>query len=156
VVELTKTADGTTPAPGGVGGSVPATLSLSLGPAPSFGAFTPGVAKDYAAAATANVVSTAGSAALTVSDPSPTAPGHLVNGAFALPSALRVAAGSAGGTAAPTATVGSAPATLETWSAPVANDAVTLAFTQHIGATDPLRTGGYAKTLTFTLATNSP
>jgi hypothetical protein len=38
----------------------------------------------------------------------------------------------------------------------VANDAVTLAFTQHIGATDPLRTGGYAKTLTFTLATNSP
>jgi hypothetical protein len=37
------------------GGSVPATLSLSLGPAASFGAFTPGVAKDYTAQTTANV-----------------------------------------------------------------------------------------------------
>ena len=32
------------PADGDVGGSVPATLSLTLGPAATFGAFTPGVA----------------------------------------------------------------------------------------------------------------
>ena len=32
---------------GTVGGSVPATLSLTLGAPASFGAFTPGVTKDY-------------------------------------------------------------------------------------------------------------
>jgi hypothetical protein len=32
--------------PGGAGGTVPATLSLTLGPAASFGAFSPGVTKD--------------------------------------------------------------------------------------------------------------
>ena len=42
---------------GTVGGSVPATLSLTLGAPASFGAFTPGVAKDYAASTTANVIS---------------------------------------------------------------------------------------------------
>ena len=54
---------------GGAGGTVPATLSLTLGPAATFGAFTPGVAKDYTATTSANVISTAGDAALTVSDP---------------------------------------------------------------------------------------
>ncbi len=34
---------------GTVGGTVPATLSLSLGAPASFGAFTPGVAKEYTA-----------------------------------------------------------------------------------------------------------
>ena len=34
---------------GTVGGTVPATLSLTLGAPASFGAFTPGVAKDYTA-----------------------------------------------------------------------------------------------------------
>jgi hypothetical protein len=145
-----------TQAPGGVSGSVPATLSLSLGSAPSFGTFTPGVDKPYTAGGTATVLSTAGDAALSVSDPSTTAPGHLVNGAFWLPSALQAAAASPGGTAAPTATVGGAPATLETWNAPVSNDAVALTFTQHIGATDALRTGTYSKTLTFTLSTTNP
>ena len=43
-----------------------------------------------------------------------------------------------------------------TWSGPVSNDAVTIAFKQHIGATEPLRTGAYSKTLTFTLSTTSP
>jgi len=45
---------------------VPATLSLSVGNA-SFGAFVPGVAREYEAKTTANVISTAGDAALTVS-----------------------------------------------------------------------------------------
>src|SRR3954452_2634187 len=54
---------------GGVGGSVPATLSLTLGAPASFGGFTPGVDKEYTATTSANVVSTAGDAALSVSDP---------------------------------------------------------------------------------------
>ena len=71
---------------GTVGGTVPATLSLTLGAPASFGAFTPGVAKEYTASTTANVISTAGDAALTVSDP-----GRLANGPFTLPSPLEVA-----------------------------------------------------------------
>ena len=45
-----------------VGGEVPPTLSLSLGTAASFGAFTPGLAKTYTASTTATVVSSAGDA----------------------------------------------------------------------------------------------
>ena len=41
---------GETSAPGG---TVPATLALTLGPNASFGAFTPGVAKDYTATTSA-------------------------------------------------------------------------------------------------------
>ena len=66
---------------------MPATLALTLGTPASFGAFTPGLGKDYFASTTANVISTAGDATLTVADPSSTATGHLVNGAFSLPSA---------------------------------------------------------------------
>ena len=40
--------------------------------------------------------------------------------------------------------------------APVSNDAVTITFRQPIGANDPLRTGTYSKTLTFTLSTTTP
>ena len=47
---------------GVVGGTVPATLSLSLGAPASFGAFTPGVTQEYVAATAANVISTAGDA----------------------------------------------------------------------------------------------
>ena len=65
---------------GGVGGTVPATLSLTLGAPATFGAFTPGVAKDYTASTSANVISTAGDAALTGAGP-----GHLTNGSFSLP-----------------------------------------------------------------------
>ena len=38
----------------------------------------------------------------------------------------------------------------------MSNDAVTIAFRQHIGATQPLRTGTYSKALTFTLSTTTP
>ena len=41
-----------TPVMGDVGGTVPATLSLTLGAPATFGAFTPGVAKDYTATTT--------------------------------------------------------------------------------------------------------
>jgi X-Pro dipeptidyl-peptidase len=33
---------------------------------------------------------------------------------------------------------------------------VAVGFSRHIGSTDALRTGTYAKTLTFTLSTTSP
>ena len=83
---VVATADGT------VGGTVPPTLSLSA-PA-SFGAFTPGVAREYAASTSANVISTAGDATLSAADPD------------------TVATGSA------------SPTTLKTWANPVSNDAI--------------------------------
>ena len=48
------------------------------------------------------------------------------------------------------------PLNLLTWSAPVSNDAVTLEFSQLVKDTDPLRTGTYSKSLTFTLSTTTP
>jgi hypothetical protein len=134
-----------------VSGTVPGTLALSIGPAVAFGAFTPGVAKAYTATTTANVTSTAGDAALTVTDPSATAPGRLVNGAFALPQAVeaRVAPSAFGA-------ISGTPLALKTYAAPVSNDPVSLDFRQSIGATDPLRTGTYAKTVVFTLSTTTP
>ena len=74
---------------GSVGGTVPATLSLSLGTPASFGPFTPGLQKDYFATTPANVISTAGDATLSVADPSTTNTGKLVNGTFALPETLQ-------------------------------------------------------------------
>ena len=91
------------------------------------------MAKEYTATTDANVISTAGDAALSVSEP-----GHLTNGAFSLPQPLQVAFSKAA------------------WTAPVSNDKVTLTFKQAIGANDALRTGTYSKTLTFTLSTTTP
>jgi hypothetical protein len=108
---------------------VPATLSLTLGAPETFGAFTPGVSRNY---------TSAGDAALTVADPSTNHPGYLVNGAFFLPQPLQGLG------------------TIKTYTGPVANDAVTATFTQPIAATDALRTGAYSKTLTVTLSTTIP
>src|SRR5262249_20617438 len=98
--------------------------------------------------------STAATASLSVADPSPNATGHLVNGAFAMPSPLEAKAGAGGSFA----DVGSAtaPTKLLDYDAPVSNDAVPLAFRQHLDADDALRTGTYAKTLTFTRSTTTP
>ncbi|MDA0170279.1 M14 family zinc carboxypeptidase [Solirubrobacter taibaiensis] len=125
-------------ADGTVGGTVPATLSLTLGTPASFGAFTPGVAREYTASTVATVTSTAGEATLTVADPSPTNTGKLVNGAFALPQSLQGLG------------------VVKTWAAPTSSEAVPVEFKQAIGANDALRTGSYSKTLTFTLSTNTP
>jgi hypothetical protein len=141
-----------------VGGNVPATLSLTLGPAAGFGPFTPGLAKTYEASTNANVISTAGDALLSVADPSPTATGHLVNGTFALAQPLQARARNAANTGTAYNNVGSSasPLNLLTYSGPISNDAVTLGFSQRINANDPLRTGSYSKTLTFTLSTTTP
>jgi hypothetical protein len=131
---------GVNPYPLTVGGTVPATLSLSLGTSASFGTFIPGIARDYTATVAGTVTSSAANATLTVSDPSTFAPGRLVNGTFMLPQALRPAL----------------PAQLLHYAGPVANDPLAVTFTQPIAATDALRTGTYAKTLTFTLSTTDP
>ena len=75
-----------------------------------------------------------------MADTNATAPGHLVNGTFALPSALQVAAANA---ANPTVTykalpeVAALPTSLLTYPGPTAGaDTVTLNFRQAIGATD--------------------
>ncbi|HEX5621215.1 MAG TPA: CocE/NonD family hydrolase [Solirubrobacteraceae bacterium] len=145
--------------PGDVDGDVPGTLSLTVGGgAASLGAFTPGVARDYLGSLSANVISTAESATLSVADPDTVNTGHLVNGAFALPSVLQVNATSpiAGSGAFAPLGGSSAPTTLLTYGGPVSNDPVTLGFKQSIGAADALRTGTYSKTLTFTLSTTAP
>ncbi len=135
----------------GVGGTVAPTLALTLGIPASFGGFKPGVMDDYNATSTATVLSTAGDAALSVADPSTTAPGHLLNGTFVMPSALQARVGTGA-----FSTLSGAPAALKTYGGPVSNDAVTLAFRQHVDAGDALRTGAYSKTLTFTLSTTTP
>jgi hypothetical protein len=132
---------------GTVGAPVPATLSLTMGPTASLGTFLPGVAATYTGSTTATVISTAGDAALTVTDPSSAAPGRLVNGTFALAQPLLV-----GGSPLSSAI----PATVKTYIGPVSNDVVTVGFSQAIGANEPLRSGGYGKTLTFTLSTTNP
>ena len=118
----------------------------------------PGVARDYFASTTANVISTAGDATLSVADPSTTNTGKLVNGTFALPQLLQARARNAANTGTAYNNVGSSasPLNLLTYSAPISNDAVSLDFKQSIGANDALRTGTYAKTLTFTLSTTQP
>jgi hypothetical protein len=144
--------DATTP----VGAAVSQTLSLTLGSAASFTPFTPALAKTYTSSTTATVISSAGDAALSIADPSSNAPGHLVNGAFSLPSALKATATSPGGTAAAGGPVSGSPLTLLTYAAPVSNDVAAIAFAQDIGQTDALRAGSYSKTLTFTLSTTTP
>ena len=117
------------------------------------------VAPQHTAQTTATVISSAGDGALSVADASTTATGHLVNGTFSLPSALQAKASSAAGAGgAAFADVGgsAAPTGLLTYSGPTSNDAVTVAFQQHVGQTDALRTGAYNKPLTFTLSTTTP
>ena len=107
---------------------------------------------------TATVISTAGNGALSVADASSTATGKLVNGTFALAQTVQAKASSAAGTVADYAPVGgsAAPTPLLSYVNPTSNDAVTVGFKQSIGANEPLRTGSYSKTLTFTLSTTAP
>jgi hypothetical protein len=140
-----------TDATGTIGGTVPATLSLALGGSTSLGAFTPGVERTYDASLSATVTSTAGDAALSVSDPSSNATGRLTNATYALTEPLQLKAGS--GAFAP---LTNAPLTLLTYNAPVSNDAISIGVRQHIVPAQALRTGAYSKTLTFTLSTTTP
>ncbi len=136
---------------------MPATLALALkGGSTVLGPFVPGLAAEYQAQVDANVISTAADATLSVADASAVSPGKLVNGAFSLPQPLLAQAGTVSAPAGAFAALSGTPLTLTTWSSPVSNDTATIAFKQAIGATDALRTGVYAKTLTFTLSTTTP
>src|SRR4051812_956048 len=137
-------------AQGGAGATVPATLALALGANSGFGPFTPGTAKDYDATLAATVTSTAGDATLSVADPASASPGRLVNGAFALAQPVQAAVDGA------FAAISGTPATIHTYGAPVSNDPLTIRLKQSIGASEPLRTGAYSKTFTFTLSTTTP
>ena len=53
------------------------------------------------------------------------------------------------------APLGAAPTALMSLTAPASNRAVSIGFRQHIGADEPLRTGTYGKTLSFTLSTTA-
>ena len=124
---------GTVDVPGNVGGSVPATLALTFNGPATFGAFTPGIAKEYTTSTDLNVISTAGDATLSVSTP-----GRMTNGAFSLAQPLQVSLAKT------------------TWTAPTSNEKVAATFKQAIGANEGLRTGSYSTTLTFTLSTTTP
>jgi hypothetical protein len=115
-------------------GDVPATLSLTLGAPSSFGTFQPNVDRTYEASTTAEVVSTAGNAALHVTPD----PAFMSNGAYSLSEPLQIELSKA------------------SWTGPVSGDPVTVTFRQHISADQGLRTGRYSKTLTFTLTTTEP
>jgi hypothetical protein len=146
------------PASGDVGGGTSATLNLTLGTPASFSPFIPGLGRDYATTMGATITSTAGDATLWVADPSATATGRLMNGTFALTTPLQVSATSPNGASAPQGAVGgsAAPTKLLTYDGPLGAEAATLNFKQTILGTEALRTGGYAKTLTFTLSTTTP
>jgi hypothetical protein len=99
----------------------------------SFGTFAPGVAKTYTATTKATVISTFAAAALTLS-----VPGKLTNGGSTLANPLWVSLSKSA------------------WYSPVANEPVKITFAQRIGATEPLRTGTYSQTVTFTLSPLTP
>jgi M6 family metalloprotease-like protein len=154
----TKTMSATCGTDGQVGGTVPATLSLAMGAAATFPPFTPGMQNDYFASTTANVISSAGDATLSVADPSSNHTGHLVNGAFFMPETLQANAVRGTTSAGIYNPVGGSanPTTLFNWAAPASNDMLTVGFKQPVKANDALRTGTYSKTLTFTLSTTNP
>ena len=134
-------------------GTVPPTLSLELGPTANLGAFIPGVGRDYETSVGATVTSSAGDATLSVSDPSATATGRLVNGTFSLTQPVQARAMS--NPFAPV-TGTNTPLTLLTYTGPVSASPVTIGLRQQILANESLRTGTYSKTLTFTLSTTTP
>ena len=138
--------------PGNLSGTVPATLALTIGNA-SFGAFTPALARTYDASMVATVTSTGEDAALSVIDASSTATGRLVNGTHALRSPVQI---SANGAAFAPLRSDNGPLSLAAWTEPISSRIVEIAFKQSIAADEGLRTGSYAKTLTFTLSTTNP
>jgi hypothetical protein len=143
-----------TTVPHDVGGTVVPTLGLTVSsPTSSLGTFVPGVAADYTSSVAIGVTSSTADASLSIQDPSTFHTSHLVNGTFALASPLQAKAGS--GTFA---AIGSAasPLLLQTFAVPGVDVPTTVTFKQSIAATEPLRTGTYAKTVLFTLSTNSP
>ena len=149
LLEASIDAPTSTDTPGTVGGTVPATLSLTLGAPATFGAVhagrRQGLHGDHRRPPSPAPRVTRRSSRLAT-------PGHLVNGAFSLPQPLQAGSGRRS----------------RRWAARQRrrpsrpgrprprNEAVTITFKQSIAANDALRTGTYSKTLTFTLSTTTP
>ncbi|MBE2315156.1 ThuA domain-containing protein [Solirubrobacter sp. CPCC 204708] len=113
---------------------VPRALGLSFVGGPvDLGTFVPGVEKEYSVNATLKVLSTLqGTAKLSVTS------GRMSNAEFELPEPLRVE---------PAKT---------SWTGPVANEDVAVAFKQLIKRTDRILEGTYSETVTFTLSAGTP
>ena len=118
----------------------------------------PGVAQTYEASTTANVISTAGDALLSVADPSSTNTGHLVNGTFFLPQPLQARARNAANTGTPYNNVGSSALAAE----PADLERADLQRRAHARVQPAHQRerraphGHVRKTLTFTLSTTNP
>jgi hypothetical protein len=132
------------------------TLSLSISSGANLGSLVAGLAHDYEATVAAIVNSSAADATLSVADPSTTASGRLVNGSFSLAQPVQARATNAANPSTAFMPVGATPVALLAYTGPASNDAVTIGIRQSIGSTEPLRTGAYSKTLTFTLSTTTP
>ena len=143
---------------GDVEGEVPPTLNLAVGGPAAFSAFTPGLARDYLTTMPATVTSTAADATLTVVDPSPTATGHMVNGAFALPQALQAKASSAAAWAATTRRWAASRRRPSCWPTPARSATTRCRSASSSRSARATRCGpaAYSKTLTFTLSTTTP
>ncbi len=102
---------------------------------------------------TATTVSSAGNAALSVSDRGTVSPGYLVNGTTPLTLPLEVRANA--GAFAPVGGA-NAPTNLVNYPGPVFTDVANVEFKQTIPTGEPLRTGRYQKQVTFTLSTTQP
>jgi hypothetical protein len=116
------------------------------------------VTKDYTGSVSGQITSTAGSAALTVTDPSANATGRLVNGQYSLAQPLQVQASDATHPAGAFGPVGgsASPLTILSLDTAVSADQVTIGIKQTVGANELLRAGTYGKTLTFTLSSTTP
>jgi hypothetical protein len=145
-----------------VEGEVPNTTSLTGCEAPVvLGPFVPTVAFNYENTCSLVATSTGNATELSAADLSGNETGHLVQGIYRLPSALKTKAnGLAGlefpGTGFPYASLDPGPVTLLTYGGPVSADNVTVHFQQHIGEHDALHTGTYSKPITLTLEQTAP
>ena len=142
----------------GVGGVVPGVLALEIKGSANFGAFVPGVTRDYTASLAATATSSATAAELTVRDPSNQSTGHLVNSGHALAHPIQVRGKDADNTNTAYANVPENGSRLRLLSfpAPFSARPLTIDFKQSIDATEPLHIGGYGKTLVFTLSATTP
>ena len=138
---------------GTISGNVGTVLSLTLGSSASFGSFTPAFGRNYDAATSANVVSTAANAALTVVGSGHGQPGQAGQRRVR---AVPAAAGPREHRAVPGPGRLAAHAWRRTRSPTAGADAVTVGFRQAILSNEVLRAGTYGKTLTFTVATTEP
>ena len=132
------------------GGTVPATLVADARRARASARSRPAWPGSTTPTATATVTSTAGDAALSVADPATDRSG---------PAGERRVLARAAGPGRRHGRVRAdrrTPQALHSYGGPVSNDALAIRFKQAIGASEPLRTGAYTKTFTFTLSTTTP